>query len=365
MMKAGYLTQFLVQETDSITESGVFNDTVSNKGIGDDDNYLLLTNNAPQINHGLTYNRRAQARQNTFLTQYDYTAGQYNPAVTLNFDMNVEIIDLFLQSIFQSNATSEAVLDKDGDEHFVSTVVLDADGNSFTVGQYVLNVSGSSVDWLSADIPSLTQSTVESYLSVLQYVDSSSSIRLDGGICQKLSISGTEKDIITAQADIIGSSYTDDVDASSVLREYSTTSPYVFHNVYFKNNATVTDIISFEIDFENQAQRKFGTNDAQTCYKFRLGRYIIRGNIVIPWNSTLDNLKDDFFSNDLSNTNRLDFYFSANDSDFDVDGDNEMLIQLYVFPAQVEFSRSDEYTATIEFEVLDRSGNTASLEWRS
>lgn len=326
MGKSLYQNRFLIEETSSLTETGSFNPTdAASSGVAGTNNFVMLLNNNPVFESGFTQEYTSKDYNTSYRYLYDYTASTYKPTTSYTFDANAYTLDLPLRSLFQSGVSSSSGV--------------------YTAVPY-------------------TSSTLSTYLSLLNYIDDSSSERIDGAICSVVSLSGSSGGAIAVDAKFIGSQYTDNIDLSSdtISERYIFQNSYLFQNIAFKwNAASNLDIESFTITISNNAEPKFGIDGSQTCYTYLLGELTVSGTIQVSWDTITGGHIDDIFSETDS---VLNFYFGEDAADFTVDNQGELLITLRILNESVNITRQDEQFLEFTFQAVHGTTTPITMKWK-
>lgn len=212
-----------------------------------------VTNN-PFINPGQQIiDQRKATGQSTRLTGTggEFQLGVQRPVVTVEFDVNANILALLLRSLFQ-NGLTEAV-----GSPYVKTCIPYTTPNA--------------VSWLSMAYVLSTSTATENAIA-------------HGGICRSLTISGDEQSqSIKGSAELMFASYAATYDASSATITDPTIASLLYKNMTATLGAQALNCPSFSLTISNNAELRY--YHATSGVKFILGDLTVEGEIVVPRDS--------------------------------------------------------------------------------
>lgn len=329
MAISSYLTRYLIQETSTISEAGTFDSSASGNGLAGTDNFGMYVNNNPQFESGLDYQvTRRQYGKPTNRSQ-DFTSQTLNPTTSYSFDVNTYVLDLYLRAFFQNGVSSS--------------------GGIYTANPFSTN-------------------TINTYISLLKYIEDNASIRIDGSIVNNISLTSGQNGTLVADTSFLGSRFTNNLTLakSDTYFTFDDNPILLFQDGDFRwkdvnsdwDTAVDLDIMSFSLNMNNNAERRFGSNNDQYCYKYDLNSLDITGDMTIALNTFSKERLDHFFSKTAS---YIKLYWGT--SNFTVDTAGDMMITLKLLESNYSISRDGEHFVTINFEMVDDKTDNIQIDW--
>lgn len=215
---------------------------------------LWKVTNSPFINpNQQIIDQRKATGQSTRLTGTggEFQLGLQRSSVTVEFDVNANILTLLLWSLFQGGVSEGA------STPFVKTAIP-------------YTTAAASV-WLSMAYVLSTSTAAENCIG-------------NGGICTSLTISGdTQGQSIKGSAEIMFASFANTYDASSATIADPAVAPLLYKNMDATLGGNAVNIPSFSLTISNNAELKF--YHSTSGVKWVLGDLTIEGEIVVPRDS--------------------------------------------------------------------------------
>lgn len=257
----------------------------------------------------------------------EFQLGIQRPVVTIEFDVNANILTLLLWSLFQGGVSEAA------GTPFVKTAV------PYT--------SPSASVWLSLAYVLSTSTAGENAIA-------------SGGICRSITISGDEQgQSIKGSAEIAFASYAATYDASSATITDPAIAPLLYKNMDFTFAGDAINIPSFSITISNNATGP--SYHATTIQKWVLGDLTIEGEIVVPKNSGNSNHDNNAMITDLVNLtdNILTLYWGNTPAS----ASGNVSLILNGLTTDVDKVEEMEVGTRVPFMNVDDTSNDISWTW--